>query len=323
MLISPTLAQKTKEKIQTASRVCFLMHSKPDMDTVGAALALIFSPCFKNKKIFLFCPTIIPHQLLFLPRSDEISPDLSKAAEFAPDLIMSLDSSDTLVSGLEKLLPQWPNKPTIINLDHHKTNTFYGDLNLVDAEAASTTQILFSLFKQWDVDITREIASLLFLGLSSDTSGFSNPATSAASLEIAAELLSFGASFPRLQNSLTPKYSLNFLRQLGAILQETFLNPRWQIIVSIIKEEDLIKNNLSLEDVAGLTNLFNSLQEGRAALLIKETLDGFLQCSMRALKDEIDVSHLAKFLGGGGHAKAAGFTIKGKIVRMGEGWRVE
>ncbi|MDP3244660.1 MAG: DHH family phosphoesterase [bacterium] len=323
MALANTLALKIKEKIQPARRVCFIMHAKPDHDTVGSALALAATPDFKDKAACLFCPTPLPAQLLILPKAETIENEAEQVIRFNPDLIIALDASDTQVSGIKTILPRFAHPPQIINIDHHKTNTGYGDLNAVDAEAASTTQIIFYLFQEWNIAITKEMADYLLLGLMTDTSGFSNPATTSQALNAAGQLMNLGANVARLQNYLLTSHSTAFFQQLGRILQDITVNDSWKIVFVILKEAELQKNGLGLEEVAGLTNLFNFLREGDIALLIKETLDGHLQCSMRALKKEIDVSRLAKILGGGGHSKAAGFTIRGKIVKMGEGWVVE
>lgn len=323
MALANTLALKIKDKISPAQRVCFIMHAKPDHDTVGSALALSSLPDFVDKNTCLFCPTPLPAQLAILPNTDRIKNEAEEVVRFQPDLIIALDASDTQVSGLKNILPQLTPCPHVINIDHHKTNTNYGHINAVDAEAASTTQIIFSFLQEWETDITKEIADYLLLGLITDTSGFSNPATTDQSLNIAGELINLGASFNRLQYYLLTTHSPAFFQQLGKILQEISVSEPWKIIFSVIKEEELQKNGLSLEEASGLTNLFNFLGEGKIALLIKETIDGHLQCSMRALEEYVDVSRLAKLLGGGGHAKAAGFTIKGKLVKMEQGWKVE
>lgn len=295
------------------------MHINADADTVGSGLVFAKLLQVKNKPHLLFCATALAESLRFLPRSNEIVMDSQQILNMEPDLIIALDASDLKIAGLENILPLFKNRPYIINIDHHQTNTNYGNLNLVIKGAASTTEIIFYLLQAWKIEITRETAELLLSGLMVDTGGFSNPATSASALEVAGVLIRSGASLKHLQKRFLQNKPVASLRLLGYIFQSIRLNKKYGAIFAIVREEDLIRNGLRLDDMDGLTNLFNYLDEGQFYLILREQQDGNLRCSMRANKNGIDVSRLAKIMGGGGHPKAAGFTIRGKIVKMENG----
>jgi phosphoesterase RecJ-like protein len=315
---------KIKEIISKVQKICLVLHARPDADTIGASLAMNQYLVGQGKKTLLFCPTEIPrifHSWLY---SENIVTQTQAVLAFAPDLVITLDASDKQVSGLEVLLPQFDFKPFIVNIDHHQTNTLYGDFNLVVKKAASTTQVLFYLFQGLKAEITPRMAEGLLLGLLNDTQSFSNPATTPQSLWIGEKLLYYGANINKLQKQLFKNKSIAFLKFLGKVFQNIFVNSRLGIICAIFMEEEMKKNTLSLsfEEMNGVTNIFNYLNEGQIILVLKEKENGLIHCSMRTTKENINLGYLAKILGGGGHSKAAGFAIHGKIAKINSGYQI-
>lgn len=318
-MITPCQAGKVRQLIDRAEKICLVVHQKPDFDALGSGLAFIFFLEKLGKRHILFCKT--PAFLTDFASHRNIVSRVDDFIYFDPDLIIVLDSSDLMYAGIDEILPHLKNQPFIINIDHHPVNNAFGDLNIIYPEAASTTEIVFNFLKLEAPEISKQAAEFLLLGLLDDTQTFSNPATSARSLKMASELLLKGVSFTYLRG-LFKNRTIAAWRLFGEVLRGLGKNEKLDMVFTIIREEDLRRQNLSFDDLEGVTNFLNYLNEGKVALMIKATSEGTLKCSMRTSHKNLDLSRLASLLGGGGHAKAAGFTIHGKIVKINSEWKV-
>lgn len=280
------------------------MHKRPDADSAGSAAA--FGDFLKTKRIpfVYYCSTEISKELGFLGVEPALSKEEIKFLN--PDLAIVFDSGDTQHAGIDFL------SSFIVNFDHHSTNTNFGNLNLVEADASSTTEVLYHFFNLIRFPITKKIASYLLSGILVDTDHFFNPATTASSLAMASELITYGVSMSQVRQLLFERRGINSLQLIGEILSRLQKNERYGIAVTHVSEKDLEKYHMTFEDLEGISNILNSIGEAKAMLLIKSQGDS-IRVSMRTTKDNVDVGRLAEMFGGGGHRKAAGFAIKGKL----------
>jgi len=321
-MISENIALKIKRLLDDAQNVCIVLHANPDADTLGCSLAMAQYLQDQKKPYDLFCQTPLPSLLQTLPHAHKITSNEELVIKTEPDLVIAFDASDLRFSGLENLLAKLEPKPFLINIDHHKTNTLYGDLNIVYPEAAAATQIVFELLKLWGANITKEMAECLLFGLLMDTQAFANPATNAGALRVANELISLGANLKYLREKFLKTKPAALLQILGQALQNILKNPQLDTAIMIIKEENFKVAGIAFDEASGISNYLNYLNDSSLAIVLKESLDGRIHCSMRSTKTKVDLGQLALALGGGGHAKAAGFTIHGKIDRMGDSWKI-
>ncbi len=321
------ISKKISILINQASSILLISHQNPDGDALGSLCFFINYLESIDKNYFAFCLGKISSSFGFLDGIEKISSDFSKVKLSNYDLIIILDAGDFRQIGLEKQFNDLLNFrkegkiswPVIVNIDHHLTNEYFGDFNLVDKDASSTSEIIYENFK--DVfRINRDTATALLLGIFTDTSHFSNPATTSASLEIASSLLKKGARLNLIAANVLKNKSFFSLKLWGKIFSELIRNKRLDLIIALISYKDFSDNEFNEEAVEGLTNFLNCL-DARAVIVLRER-EGEIKGSLRTTSDSIDLSKLAKLFGGGGHKKAAGFTIKGSLQRTKDGWKV-
>ena len=307
------IAKQIFNTLRNARRVLIIPHQNPDGDTLGSATA-VAEWLFLNKIPYsIFCKTSFPTAFHYLPHARKITHDeiIWKKDQFSH--IIVVDSGDLNYAGVGTYFAALNYKPILINIDHHPTNELYGDLNLVIPKASSTTEVLYHFFQYNKIPINRNLATSLMTGLLTDTSEFSNAATTKLALAIGSELIRKGADLKIIKKSTIIDKHLNVLKLWGVILARLELNVELDIVHTYLTQADLKKYKVKEEETDGIANLLNYLNEGRASLVLKEREDGNVKGSFRTTHDNLDVSVWAKSCGGGGHIKAAGFTVAGPV----------
>ena len=160
------------------------------------------------------------------------------------------------------------------------------------------------------------MATSLLTGIITDTDNFSNPATSAASLKVAGELLRIGANLKLINKKVTQNKTVNLLKLWGEVFSRLNKNESLGLVYTYITRADFERYGISDSEAEGIANFLNNLGEAKIALILKETPDGKVKGSLRTTKDDVDVSSIAQRLSGGGHRKAAGFTTEGTIEQV-------
>jgi len=238
--------------------------------------------------------------------------------------IVLLDNGDFRRTGFcEEIKQAQSSGQKVLNIDHHPKNDLWkiANINYADETASSTCEILYRLFGGLGMEITPEIATALLAGIFYDTGGFHHSNTCKAVLEIVSDLLRRGGKLKKIADKIGGNRSVPMLKLWGIALSRLRLNNAG-VSVSVLTREDIESTKATEEEISGLINLLNSAPESRIALLLHETLDGKIKGSLRTENDAVDVAQLAKLLGGGGHKKAAGFTIDGRIKIEGKDWKV-
>ena len=198
------------------------------------------------------------------------------------------------------------NRGKLINIDHHATNTLYGDINIVDTSACATAEVAYKLFLRLGCEITQEIATLLLLGICFDTSVFSNQATNHRCFSYAAELTRHGGNLQQVTACLRNSKAISVLRVWGRALERLRTHKATGAAVTYITLEDIIEFNAQDEDIGGISDFLNLTSLARTLIVLHEKDNG-VKVSMRTQGG--DVSQLASTCGGGGHKKAAGFFV--------------
>ncbi len=316
------LHRSAHETIRGATRVLIVAHKKPDGDTLGAAAAM-FNFCRANGiPATGFCLDVVPAQYAYMPGTDEFTADPAVFADPRHDVMAVFDAGDLRFAGIADFVAAMPTRPTIVNFDHHATNERYGAVNVVDVTASSTAEVVYDFLGTVGADIDRAVATCLLTGILTDTGSFSNPATTDTSLEAASDLMRRGAKMQEVANRLMRNKSLTSLRLWGNVLARLKFNDRLGVASTAIYAREIEAEGVDEEDVEGISNFLNQFLDAKVVLVLKELPDNKVKGSLRTAED-IDVSALAKLLGGGGHKKAAGFTIPGRIKETEQGWRVE
>ncbi len=307
--------------ITEADNILLISHYRPDGDTLGAALALAKTFDRLEKKHLHFCLNKPANYFYFLPKIEALVHDQENLDWSQFKLIIILDCGDLKRTGIENKLASLSTGAVIVNIDHHRTNENFGHFNLVDDSASSTSELVYRFLAETDLMIDPEVATSLLTGILTDTSNFTNSATTISALKAAADLLARGARFNQINFSTSKNKSLETLKLWGRVLSRLEETERG-VVTALITSEDLESDGLGAESVEGIANFLNNIESARIILVIKEEADGVIKGSLRTNDQAIDVSLIAKLLGGGGHKMAAGFSLRGQLIRSTEGWKI-
>jgi len=317
-----SLLNKIISKFTSFDKILLMIHENPDGDTLAAASALFLNFKKNSKNPAMVCRDLVPKPFMFLPAVDQIHHDLL-FGDF--EIIVVIDCGDLRRTGFADRLKKFActKKKILINIDHHPKNDLHklASYNLVDQNASSTAEIVYELLLKMGAELDKDMATALLAGLYTDTGGFKHANTSAKTLEIAAELMRLGGRIKTISRNVSLNRSIASMRLWGLALSRMRRNSMG-IVSSVVTREDLEKCEAVEEDLAGVVNLINSVPDSRAAILFYETADGKIRASLRTESDDVDVSRLAALFGGGGHKKASGFTIDGRLQLDKNRWQI-
>lgn len=308
MLNKKTTA-KILAEIKKAKKVLLTIHVSPDLDGISSVLAMerILTRLGKKTKMISFSQ--IPSRLKFLSGTEKVElADFAKINFSDYDLFIALDSAQERMITRSPFPESFPPSFKIINIDHHITNTRFGDINLVEI-VSSTAEIIYQLFKVWKIEIDNKMAALLFYGIFADTGCFQYSSTSKETFKIAADLLGKGASLNEAVLVSFRSYNFKTLKYWGKVLENMQMDKSRKFVWSTISKTEREDLEVEVSEVEGAANLFASVVSGTefGIILMEETSD-LVRGSLRS-RGNFDVSQIAVKLGGGGHKAAAGFSL--------------
>jgi len=278
---------EAKKRIETSRHITVIGHLNPDADALGTGLGLwrLFKDLSKRVDI-VFKSTPLPQNLSFLPGFEKIRAQVSPKS----DLLVSVDCGSFDRLGIQK-----PPKAFLINIDHHRSNTGYGDINIVEPGFASASEVAFRLAKEAGWTVPVESAVNFYAALLSDTGFFGYEGVNGRVFDFAKELLALGADAEWTARMLRENQPLRlYLQGRAAGLDVT---------LQMLKE-----SGATVNETDDMVNYARSLATVEVGFLIREESDGSLKVSLRS-KSCVDVSKIAVRFGGGGHIRAAGFRV--------------
>lgn len=303
------LYDKFGKTLSAASSVLVVSHRKPDADTLGAAIALKIWLESVGKNVVMACIDIPSERFAALPRIDEFVREFDMK-DF--DLMICVDVGASYMTNYESLYPDFlSRKLPIINIDHHASNDNFGDLNIVDTKAASATVILYKIFRYLGVEISADMATALLAGIYNDTGSFMHSNTTHEVLKIASDLMQCGAQIAELSRGMFRTNTVSSLRAWGKAMENVQITPN-NVAVSVVSEDDYKAVGASAGDLSGVIDYLNMVPGTEYAVLLNEDGQGHVKGSLRTRKD-VDLSRIAEGYGGGGHPKASGFMVDGKL----------
>lgn len=309
-------------KINNLDNILLMIHQEPDGDTLSATLALYIYLSNLNKNVAMVCVDNIPKPFLFLPKVEHIQKDILFGDY---QLIVIIDCGDLKRTGFPTRLKEFAKvSKNLINIDHHPKNDLWkiANINIIDQNVSSASEIVWDILKKMSVKINSEIATAILTGIYTDTGGFKHSNTSPKTLKIASELLASGARLKIITKNVSLNKSIAALRLWGVALSRIHNNQDLSVISSVITNKDLEQCQANYNDLAGVVNLMNAIPESRAAILFFETADGIIRASLRTERDNVDIGKIARLFGGGGHKKAAGFSINANLKFNGQDWEI-
>jgi phosphoesterase RecJ-like protein len=283
-------------------------HRDPDADGIGSMLALGKTLLNVDKDVVLWTEAPVPPPNNRLKGADSIVQYIDPERDF--DVVVVLDCAEIERAGQ---LQGNPGKlKPLINIDHHETNGFFGDLNLVDVNSSSTGELIFKVIKLGGFPIDRDVAGNIFAAIQADTGSFRYDNTSPTCLRIAAEMMDYGASPWKISREVMDGYNLSRLRLLEMALGTLEFHHAGKIGMMTILLEMFSKAGAGPEDSERFVDYPRFVSGVEIAVLIRQTGENDYKFSLRS-NSRANVAQLASRFGGGGHAKAAGIDCHGSI----------
>ncbi|WP_103105991.1 DHH family phosphoesterase [Brevibacillus reuszeri] len=292
-------------------RFLVLSHINPDGDATGSALGVVLMLEQLGKEYVVVNEGETPIKFAFLPRFDHLRNLRKQPLEERFGAVIAVDCADESRMGDVRSL--FDSGARLLNIDHHPTNDGFGDVNLIQTDAAATAQILFEVAEELGVTFNEELALCIYTGLLTDTGGFRYSNTSPRVMEIASRLLGFGVKPGEVAERCLEEITFAHVKILRRALQTLELSHQNLIASITVSLADFAETNAEREDAGGLVNYCRNIEGVEVGVSFVESEPGVVKVSMRA-RDRVDVSLVAKQLGGGGHAKAAGCTIRGSLA---------
>lgn len=281
-----------------------LGHINPDGDCIGStlALALLLEKKGIKSKILL---KDIPSTYNFLPIEKWL---LDKKPDKA-DLLIVLDCGD--LTRLGDYQSYADNAKSIINIDHHLSNTKFGNYNFVNVEASSTCEIIYDMIEDKSL-IDIEIAKALYTGIIYDTGVFKHSNTTENTHNIAGKLIKLGFDFTEIIDRLFFNKSLIGLKAQSKAIENIQLFSNNKIIVTYLTRNEIQALNATKKHTECIVQMLNEVENIECSVFIYETDLNELKISLRS-KGLVDVCNIARKYGGGGHKKASGFSFEGHL----------
>ena len=309
------------DKIREADNILLVTHIRPDGDALGSICAMAEFLETLNKPYRAYCADIPPWQYDFLPRIEKITSDKDNLGFDNIDLIIVLDCGDLGRTGLAEELSSRRKEQFAVNIDHHPKIDDFADLEIKDPAASSTSELIYDFYRANRIKLNKNMANCVLTGIATDTKFFFFPNTSNKTIDIASELLKRGARLPPILESTWRNKSLGAMKLWGKAINNIVINKKYSLAVSVLNETDLKDASATAEELEGISEFLSNMNDARAILLLRQE-GSLIRGNLRTNHPDADVSKLAQALGGGGHVKAAGFTITGRLEKTERGWKV-
>ena len=276
-------------------------HINPDGDALGSALAfkLILDSKGVDSDVSFDMKGNVPSNLNHLP----IDLIIDKPKENYDSVYVFDCGNPERLGDLEGLAL---SSERVIVVDHH-INPSFGDIQIIDSKAASTTQVLYREIISSNIDIDKNIANCLMTGLITDTGRFQYSNTDNEVFEIASKLMLCGAELTSISDNIYGSIPMNAIKLQSEVLNRIELHEEEELVVSYVLQEDYLKYNIESSETDFLIDSIRLVKESNIALLLKEQKDKSFKGSLRS-RNELDVQQVASIFGGGGHKAASGFS---------------
>jgi len=301
--MSEAITGAINDRLEKSRNVVIASHVRPDGDAIGSLLGLGLALRDAGKSVQMVLVDGVAASFRHLEGSELIV----KTPTGEHDTFITVDAADFKRVG--KAFEDF-GQPDI-NIDHHKTNEKFGKLNLVEAEEVATAAILARFLPQWGYKITKPIAAALLTGIVTDTLGFRTSSTNPSALRLSAMLMETGADMTDLYMKALVRKTFPAARYWGAGLSH--LEQKNGIVWATLTLADRKKSGYGGNDDADLINLISAIDGNKVGMIFVEQSDNHVKVSWRALESGIDVSQVAKYFNGGGHAAASGADIPGAL----------
>ena len=300
------------DEIRAADKFFLTTHENPDGDALGSlrATQLILEQLGKDSVMFMSRDEFpLPREYRHMPFDDVL---LDPPADLTERLVVFLDCGNMDRMPVDFLRSSGVR---IVNIDHHHDNTRFGHINLVEADASCTAEIVYKLARELNVEITRRLAEALYVALVTDTGKFMFENTTPAAHRMAAELIAAGVEPQVIHQKLYEGLPFSRIQLLARALAKVQRFDGGALTLTHLTRDDFAHSDADESDAEGIVDHMRQVEGTLVACLVRELLanDGRRKVSLRATDDRVDVSQIARRFGGGGHRQAAGFTTETEL----------
>jgi phosphoesterase RecJ-like protein len=297
--------EEVAEALRRARRITAICHESPDADTIGAAIAVSIIAERLGAESEIVSADAVPPAFAFLPRIDRIHP----RPLLEPDLAVVCDAANLeRVGGLAREEANWFSRARLLNIDHHLSSNYFGDLNLVDPTASATCEVIARVVAALDIHLDAELSTALLTGIVRDSHGFSDESTSSETLRTTASLVDGGAPLAIIYRHLLSDLPYRTMGLWGKMLATLGQAMGGRIVYAILTQEMLDETGTQQPDADGLVEFLASAQGSDVTLLLRELGPSLTRISIRT-SPAVDATQVAGRFGGGGHARRAGCRL--------------
>ena len=299
----PKIIDRIFEIIREHKTFCIVGHIRPDGDCIGSQLGLALALRNDGKKVTVWNQDAIPLKYKFLV-GDGLIEKPKRGEKF--DCVIATDCAS--YERLGTVGDCIKERKILINIDHHESNTRYGDVNWISPREPSTGELIYRLLKVARWPITRPIADLLFTAISTDTGSFQYSTTRPGTFHAGAELVTRGANLAKICDEV---YPLSRVKLLKHVYSKFRLADNDQIAWFWLKKEDFTRTGAESDDTEGLIDHIRAIEPVVVACVFEELEPKLTRISLRSKNARVNVNEIAAQFGGGGHPAAAGARIPG------------
>lgn len=294
--------EEASAAVQSAETILVVTHIRPDGDAIGSALGLANALKQMGKQVTVADDDKVPDYLAWVPGADTF---VHRLEDGSWDLMISSDASDESRTASVGEYGR-ANSKTVINLDHHETNTYFGDIFLVVPTAASAAEVVFNWWQYMGVEMNQEIAVPILTGVVTDTLGFRTPNTTPATLAVAQALLEAGASLVEVTQRTLDVMSTQELIVFKRIMPSVQVHGK--VVEAVVHRADLEAVGMDSMSTSTIIGFIRKVDVAQIAVVFMEEGERDVKVSFRS-KPGYDVAQVAFELGGGGHKQASGADL--------------
>lgn len=296
--------------IKEARKIVILPHINADGDATGSSMALALALKKLDKQVTVILEEEAAKVYSFLP--DIVKAKVYKGELQNFDVAIALDTGD--LERLGERVEVFNSAPVTINIDHHHTNSEFAFYNYINRGSSATGEIIYQLIKMLGLNLDNDIATCLYVAISTDTGGFRYSNTTSLTHQITADLINNGVNVAELSQRLFDNTSIQKVKLIGIAIKNLELFENNKVSFITITDEDIKNAGAKDEDCDGIVNLGRNIDSVEVAAMIRQKTNGEIKVNLRS-KALVDVASIADMYGGGGHKKAAGCTIENKQIQ--------
>lgn len=307
--------QQITDQLIKSDKILLASHVHPDGDAVGSLLGLGVALEGISKDVVLYNESPIPAVYQFLPSIHRIKREPGSIDDY--DAAVILDCSN--LGRIGEAAAEVNRIPVVINIDHHLTNSRFGNFQYIDPQASSTAEMVYRIIRAMDIPISKQVAYGIYTGIMADTGSFRFSNTTAAAFEISHEMVNCGANPYRVAHHVYETMSLNRIKLLNMLFDTIELSENGKLTIMTLTQKMLDATGTHIDDINGLIYYAKRIENVRLAVMIFERQNGVdskrgnrFHVSLRS-DGTVDAAAIASSFGGGGHHNAAGFDIRASL----------